>query len=64
MTAALDRTVCTGCGICAIICPEVFRMQGGRKDIAVVHAETVPEEAETFCEDARDCCKRKAIQLN
>lgn len=63
MTAAVDPAACTGCGICAIICPEVFRMSGGRKESAVVHCETVPEEYESFCTDARDCCKGKAIRV-
>ena len=64
MKATVATESCTGCGICEIICPEVFRMNGGsREKRAVVHVETVPDEAGCFCVDARDCCKGNAIQL-
>ena len=64
MKATVDTNVCNGCGICEIICPEIFRMAGSDgKQFAVVRAETVPEQAVNFCVDARDCCKPEAILL-
>ncbi len=63
MKATVETDLCKGCGACEIICPEVFRMNGGRNDFAVVHSETVPEEADNFCVDARNCCKPKAIRI-
>ena len=62
MKVSVDPELCTGCGICEVVCPEVFRMNGGgRKQFAVVRTELVPEEAINFCRDARDCCKPEAI---
>ena len=65
MKAAVDASLCNGCGICEIVCPEVFRMSGGNETgLAVVRGEVVPEEAIRFCRDARDCCKPRAISLS
>ena len=62
MRVTVDPKLCTGCGICEVVCPEVFRLDGGgKKPFAVVRSETVPEEAVNFCRDARDCCKPQAI---
>lgn len=64
MRANIDKKLCTGCGICEVVCPEVFKLQGdGRKRHAVVHTEHVPETALCFCRDAHDCCKTGAITL-
>lgn len=64
MNVTVNTNLCTGCGICEIICPEIFQIQtGGRKKIAIVHSETISEEVEPFCEDARNYCKTKAIQI-
>ena len=64
MKATVNTQQCKGCGICQVICPEVFRMNGGgRKEFALVRHENVPEDVENFCLDARDCCQAKAIQI-
>ncbi|NCC50485.1 MAG: ferredoxin [Spartobacteria bacterium] len=64
MKETVDSKRCSGCGICEIVCPEIFRMSvGGRKKCALVHTEIVPEEAINFCRDARDCCKQQAIAI-
>jgi len=64
MRVSVDTQVCNGCGICEVICPEVFRMEtgNGRKRAAVL-SDTVPEAAWNFCRDARDCCKPRAIAI-
>lgn len=38
MRAKVHKDLCIGCGLCASICPEVFRMDDDEK--AVVIAET------------------------
>ena len=39
MKAVVDKDLCTGCGLCADSCPDVFEMQDA---IAVVKATPVP----------------------
>ncbi len=63
MKATVNPNLCTGCGLCEIMCPEVFRMNGGREAFAFAHSETVDEEADNFCVDARDCCNPNAIRI-
>ena len=43
MIAVVDEGMCTGCGDCAEICPEVFELVD---DLASVIAEPIPEEFE------------------
>ena len=58
MKAKVDSKLCSGCGACEIICPEVFEMRG---DVAVVKAEQVPATAEGFCLEAANVCASRAI---
>ncbi len=60
MTAKVDSDVCIGCGLCAEICPEVFRMED---DKAVVHVPDVPREVEANCEKAAEDCPVTAITV-
>jgi len=62
MKATVDPKRCNGCGMCAVVCPEVFRMDGGpARDVAVVLHEIVPEAAIAFLRIAAECCVRNAI---
>ena len=58
MKAKVDPVICTGCGLCAENCPEVFRME---KDKSVVHVSDVPKEAEATCKKAVEDCPVTAI---
>ncbi|MBD3379803.1 MAG: ferredoxin [Candidatus Omnitrophica bacterium] len=60
MKAFVDQEKCVGCGACAEICPEVFKMEG---DKAVVHATPVPEGAEEKCREAEEACAPDAISV-
>jgi ferredoxin len=63
MRAAVDTTLCNGCGMCPIVCPEVFRMVAHpTRAFAVVHSKTVPDAATECFDIARNCCKRGAIR--
>ena len=61
MKATVDADTCTGCGICADTCPEVFEMDDD--DIAKVKADPVPPEAEESCQQAADECPVEAIAI-
>ena len=57
---AIDPEACTGCGLCADICPEAFELTG---DVAIVKVKIVPEEAENTCREAAESCPVEAISL-
>lgn len=60
MKAKVDNDLCTGCGLCADSCPEVFEMED---DIAKVIANPVPADQEEACRDAADNCPVEAITI-
>ena len=58
MKVRVDADLCTGCGLCADICPEVFEIQD---DISVVLVEEVPEEQAGVVREAAEDCPVEAI---
>ena len=61
MKAAIDKSLCIGCGLCTEVCPQVFEM--GDDNIAQVKTDPVPPEAEDRCRQAADQCPGVAIQI-
>ncbi len=61
MKAIVDRDACIGCGLCATISPEVFELDD--EDIAVVIADTVPEDSEENTKEAVEACPTEAISI-
>lgn len=61
MKVTIDKEACTGCGLCAEDCPEVFEMEDD--DIAKVKVEEVPEGAKDTCKEAVDNCPGEAIKI-
>ena len=61
MNAKIDRNGCISCGLCESTCPEVFRM--GDDGPAEVYIDSVPADAESTAEDARDGCPVSVISL-
>ena len=61
MKATIDREGCISCGLCASICPDVFRMSDdGRAEVC---AAPVPESAEDAAAEARDNCPVSVITV-
>jgi ferredoxin len=62
MKVRVDQSLCSGCGLCEEVCPDVFEM--GDDGIAKVKVEIVPPEAEELCHDAADQCPSQAINVD
>ncbi|MBE6905397.1 ferredoxin [Marasmitruncus massiliensis] len=61
MKAHIDRSGCISCGLCIEICPEVFHM--GTDDLADVHQNPVPTEAENGAIAAQESCPVSVISV-
>lgn len=61
MKATVDKESCSGCGLCAETCPDVFEM--GDDDIAKVKVTPVPAAAEGTAKEAAEGCPSEAIKL-
>jgi ferredoxin len=61
MKAWIDRDGCISCGLCASICPDVFRMDD--EDIAEVYVDEIPEEVEDMAQEAADSCPVSVIHI-
>lgn len=62
MKATLDREGCISCGLCAEICPEVFRIADD--GIAEVIEEDVPADFESKAVEAQDSCPVSVIEVD
>jgi ferredoxin len=60
MKANVDHDLCTGCGICIDVCPDVFEMPD---DLAITKVEVVPEDVEDDCREAAEQCPVDAIEV-
>lgn len=61
MKAEIDRDGCISCGLCASMCPKVFRM--GDDGTAEVYVDSIPAEEETSAVEARDGCPVAVISV-
>jgi ferredoxin len=50
---------CIGCGLCASVCPEVFRMTD--ENVSEASEEEIPAEFEAGALEAKDSCPVSAI---
>lgn len=51
---------CVGCGLCASVCPEVFKMTDG--GVAVAMEGDVPAEVQDAAAEAQSGCPVSAIE--
>ncbi len=58
-TVTVDPDLCIGCGLCAEICPEVFRI-GDDEQAHVIEGANCSES--DCCAEARDSCPTEAIK--
>jgi ferredoxin len=59
LKAIVDASLCIGCGLCADVCPEVFRMM--EDGYAHPIAEQVPHEEYDCVREAAEVCPVEAI---
>lgn len=60
MKAHVNQDDCIGCGLCAEICPEVFRMN--EDNLAEAYQEVTPMN-EAAAREAMDSCPVTAISI-
>ena len=61
MKAQVNEELCTGCGPCEEICPDVFKIEDG---ISKVLIDKVPSDAEDSCREAMESCPTEAISID
>lgn len=61
MKATIDREGCISCGLCAEVCPKVFRM--GTDGPAEVYVDSVPEKEEKSAIEAQENCPVSVIKV-
>ena len=55
---SVSHDLCIGCGACASICPDVFRMDDAGK------SEVISQDNSTCAQDAAASCPVQAISVN
>ena len=61
MKVKVNKDACIGCGACASICPDVFKLNDEGLSEAV--KEEVKEEEQDEVRDAADSCPTGAIEI-
>lgn len=61
MKVKIDESTCTGCGVCADTCPDVFEL--GDDNLAKVKVADVPAGSEDAVRDAAAQCPVTCIEV-
>ena len=61
MKAFVDKDACIGCGLCADICPEVFKMDDDGTSTAI--DTEIPDDAKDAAREAAEQCPVEAITI-
>ena len=60
MRANINEELCTGCGLCVDVCPDVFEM---KDDKAIVKGAEIPDNAVDCSNEAAGNCPVEAISV-
>ena len=60
MRAVIDQKACTGCELCTLICPEVFKMESS---YAVAYSNPVPKAYEEYVRESSYDCPVNIIMI-
>ncbi len=60
MKAIVDKEACVGCGLCANMCAEVYKMED---DKAIVIGDSIAEEVLESAKEAATSCPVEAIKI-
>jgi ferredoxin len=63
MKVRIDRDLCTGCGSCQEICPDVFEVVDNTAENKLGESADIPEEYANACREAADSCPVEAITV-
>jgi len=63
MIARIDKDLCTQCGSCVEICPEIF-LQEEDAVIVRIGEKPVPRQYEEACREAAENCPMEAIVID
>ena len=58
MKVKVDADLCTACGLCVDICPEIFELGD---EVAEVKVDSVPDDLEDDVIEAEESCPVEAI---
>ncbi|TFH67742.1 ferredoxin [Gammaproteobacteria bacterium LSUCC0057] len=58
---SIDVTLCCGYGICAQMCPEVYKLDSD--GIVYIESDTVPDELLESATEGAACCPAQVIQI-
>lgn len=61
LKVVIDKAACCGYGICADICPQVYKLDAN--GIVYVDDEIVPEGLEDSAREGADACPQSALKV-
>lgn len=61
LKVVIDKPACCGYGVCAEICPEVYKLD--ENGIVFIEDEFVPEGLEDRAREAADACPQAALAV-
>jgi ferredoxin len=61
LKVVINKPACCGYGVCAEICPEVYRLD--ENGTVYVETDIVPEGLEASAQEGADACPQSALKL-